>query len=338
MRSSYSNSKRNSIHFIETSSELGAGTRGASLGVQALKTAALKAQSTLFGQYPFTVVANENHQLHAVNKTNFPYAKHIDSLLRVYEHTNYGLSPLLRKEDCFPIVLAGDHSNAAGTIACLRMANPQARLGVVWIDAHADLHTPYTTPSGNIHGMPLGMALGIDNLDKQRNNPCKQTIAYWEALKNLGNISPKILPQDLAFIALRSTEEEEEYLLEKHNIATYLVDEVRQSGAQTVAQKILMQLQDCDLIYVSFDVDSMDCDIVSHGTGTPVENGLFPEEAQTILNTLLADPRTCCLEITEVNPTLDEKCNKMAETTFSILENLVPTITARGQYDTVLQA
>lgn len=331
MRSLHSINKRNSIHFIETSSELGAGTRGASLGVQALKTAALNAKSTLFGQFPFTTVPNENHRLHDVNPSSYPYAKHIDSLLRVYENTIYAISPLLRDNNCFPIVLAGDHSNAAGTLAALRIANPKARLGVVWIDAHADMHTPYTTPSGNIHGMPLGMSLGLDNLDKQRNEPCEETVLYWERLKNLGNICPKINAEDLAFIAVRSIEEEEIYLLNKLNINSYLVDEVRQSGAATVANKILAQLKDCDMIYVSFDVDSMDCNIVSHGTGTPVEDGLFPEEAQIILNTLLADERTCCLEITEVNPTLDEKCNKMAETTFEILQNLVPTISNRGK-------
>lgn len=322
---------RNAIYFVEIPSELGAGTRGASLGVAALKTAALKAKSTLFGQYPYVVVPTENRRLHQVAASPYPYAKHIDGVLRVYEHIVYTISPLLRQRETFPVVLAGDHSTAAATLASLRIANPSARLGAVWIDAHADLHTPFTTPSGNLHGMPLGVSLATDNLDKQRNEPCAETRLLWKKLQNLGNVSPKIYAEDLAFIGLRSTEPEEEHLLESHKIPIYRVAEVRAEGAKAVAERVLEQLADCDMIYISFDVDSMDCDVVSRGTGTPVPNGLLPEEAQIIIQTLLGDRRTCCLEITEVNPTLDNKCNTMAETTFQILQNLVPTIAQRGR-------
>jgi arginase len=336
MRDNIKTKTRNAIHFVEIPSELGAGTRGASLGVQALKTAALNAKSTLFGQYPYVVVPTENRRLHQILGSPYPFAKHIDGVLRVYEHIVYTLSPLLRQRECFPVVLAGDHSTSAATLAALRIANPKARLGAVWIDAHADLHTPFTTPSGNLHGMPLGVSLAIDNLDKQRNEPCAETQLLWKKLQHLGNISPKIYAEDLAFVALRSTEPEEEYLLEQHNVPIYLVEQVRKEGAKAVAERVLDQLSSCDMIYISFDVDSMDCNLVSRGTGTPVENGLTPDEAQIIIQTLLDDPRTCCLEITEVNPTLDDKCNKMADTTFRILQNLVPSIARRGRKITEL--
>lgn len=331
MQDTIKSKTRNAIHFVEIPSELGAGTRGASLGVSALKTAALNAKSTLFGQYPYVVVPTENRRLHQILGSPYPHAKHIDGVLRVYEHIVYTLSPLLRQRETFPVVLAGDHSTAAGTLAALRMANPAARLGAVWIDAHADLHTPFTTPSGNLHGMPLGVSLATDNLEMQRNNPCAETRLLWKKLQNLGNVSPKIHAEDLAFIALRSTEPEEEHILNSHNIPIYRVEQVRQEGPRAVAERVLDQMADCDMIYISFDVDSMDCDLVSRGTGTPVENGLTPEEAQIIIQTLLQDHRTCCLEITEVNPTLDNKCNTMAETTFRILQNLVPTIARRGR-------
>jgi arginase len=153
----------------------------------------------------------------------------------------------------------------------------------------------------------------------------------WKKLQNLGNVSPKIYAEDLAFIGLRSTEPEEEHLLESHKIPIYRVAEVRAEGAKAVAERVLEQLADCDMIYISFDVDSMDCDVVSRGTGTPVPDGLLPAEAQIIIQTLLGDSRTCCLEITEVNPTLDDKCNTMAETTFELLQNIVPTIAQRGR-------
>ena len=97
-----------------------------------------------------------------------------------------------------------------------------------------------------------------------------------------------------------------------------------------ISQEILSYLDKCDMIYVSFDVDSLDCDLVSYGTGTPVSNGLSEQEAGGLINLLLIDKRAICIEFVEINPCLDNKQNKMAETAFRILENATTIIEKRG--------
>src|SRR5690606_30318921 len=141
-----------------------------------------------------------------------------------------------------------------------------------------------------------------------------------------GGISPKIQPEDLVFIAVRDTEEPEDLLMENLGIRNITVEEVRKSGVDHVVDEVLEKLKDCDLVYVSFDVDSMDPKIVSHGTGTPVDSGLTPEEAEGIMTGLIKSDKLCCLEFVEINPCLDEKKNKMAEVAFDLLERLVPVI------------
>ena len=97
----------------------------------------------------------------------------------------------------------------------------------------------------------------------------------------------------------------------------------------SVASEILNGLQTCDLIYVSFDVDSMDPDVVSYGTGTPVKDGLTPSEASELINALLLDPKLCCFEMVEVNPLLDNKCNTMGETAYEIFASAIETIESK---------
>jgi arginase len=306
------------IKIIEVRSEIGAGTRGASLGIDALRIAALDFMSSLFVNFPTEVVENENRLLY--EPVASPYAKRIQGVYTIYERVAQSVSETL-KSGLFPVVLAGDHSSAGGTIAGIKMAKPKNRLGVIWIDAHADLHTPYTTPSGNMHGMPLATALGEDNLDSKVHNPDAQTIDWWNKLKNIGKIAPKINPEDLVFIALRDFEKEEEYLIKKHNIKVIPVQEVRRKGTENVVRQALMQLSNCDDIYVSFDVDSLDSSI-SRGTGTPVSNGLREREAEDIMASLMQNHKISCIEITEVNPTLDKE-NLMAEIAFNILQRSV---------------
>ena len=298
-------------------SELGAGTRGASLGVDALKIAAIDLQSDYFKKHTCIDVEDENWML--LEKIIFKYAKRIKGINKIYERLTKSVAKVCKKPNQFPVVLAGDHSTAGGTIAGIKAAFPDLRLGVVWIDAHADLHSPYTTPSGNIHGMPLATALAEDNLESQSNDIDEKTISMWEKLKNVGGIAPKIKYSDLVYVGLRDTEAQEDYLIEKHNVRVYRTKEVRQNGAIETSEEILEYLKHCDKIYVSFDVDSLDPKI-STGTGTPVPMGLRYKEARDLLNTLCFDPRLCCLEFVEINPTLDTE-NAMAETAFKLLES-----------------
>lgn len=305
------------IKIIENTSEIGAGTRGASLGIGALKVVAHNQKSGFFGKYDRLIIDNENDLLNDV--TEFQYAKRINGLVKVYENTTKVVSEVINNGD-FPLVLSGDHACAGGTIAGIKKQYPNKRLGVIWIDAHADIHTPYTTPSGNIHGMPLATALGTDNLESKVNEPIPETVEFWNKLKNMGGVMPKVLPQDVVFISVRDTEQPEDDFIERNKIKNYSVDEVRTKGLETVSAEVKSKLTDCDIVYISFDVDSMDCILVSKGTGTPVENGLNPEEAKFFLNDFAKWDKVCCVEVVEINPCLDNKINRMAEVAYDILE------------------
>jgi arginase len=177
-----------------------------------------------------------------------------------------------------------------------------------------------------MHGMPLATALGVDNIECQINQPKNDVVGLWNGLKEFGGVAPKINADDLVFIAVRDTEAPEDALMEKLAIKNFSVEEVNEKGTDLVVQETLDLLADCDMIYVSFDVDSMDPNVVSHGTGTPVDNGLMPEQAHDLMAGLIRSGKLACLEFVEINPCLDEKKNVMAEVAFDLLESLTPII------------
>lgn len=310
------------VKFIEVKSEIGAGTRGASLGVDAIKIAALDYGSTLFKSIETVEIKTENQLL--FESPGSPYAKRAKGILTMYERISGELVKIF-KSGSFPIVLAGDHSTAGGTIAGIKAAYPKSRLGVIWIDAHADLHSPYTTPSGNMHGMPLATALSEDNLSHKMNKPDKETVELWTKIKKLGGVSPKINYKDLVFIAVRDMEPEETALIKKNKVKLFTSAEVKRHGVERIARDTLAHLSQCTHIYISFDVDSMDSSI-SKGTGTPVRNGITEKEAGSLLVRLIQNEKVCCFEVCEVNPTLDKE-NLMAENTFEILIKVVAQLT-----------
>ncbi|EAY24238.1 arginase [Microscilla marina] len=313
------------IKVIEVKSEIAAGTRGASLGIDALKTACLNKASknntpvskTFFATYnQCLTVPTVNEILFQDNK--YPFAKHIDGLLKVQTATCQAVNDTL-KQGLFPLVLAGDHGSAAGTIAGVKQAYPNKRLGVIWIDAHADLHSPYTTPSGNMHGMPLAIALNENNEAHRINTLDAATNEYWEQLKNVGIKGAKLKGEDIVLIAGRDIEAQEQALMDKYGMRNFTAEEVHTQGAEAIAKQTLDILSDCDMVYVSFDVDSMDS-AISAGTGTPVPNGLTVAEARDLNVAFARSSKTICWEMVEINPTLDDKVNLMAENAFSILE------------------
>lgn len=303
------------IKLIEVPSEIGAGTRGASLGIDAIKIAALDFMSNFFIHFPSDKVATENQLL--FEPISSPYAKRLHGVVTMAERISAAVKDSI-KNNFFPLVISGDHSNSMGTIAGLKAALPNSRLGVIWIDAHADLHTPYTTPSGNIHGMPLSASIGENNLESKVHSLDEKTQKQWEQLKDLGKINPKILGEDIVFISLRDFEKEEKFLIEKYGMKVITTGEVRRKGVESVVRSTLKFLNECTHIYVSFDVDCLDPSI-SRGTGTPVGNGLREREADDLVSKLMQNRKVCCFEITEVNPTLDTE-NQMAEIAFHILQ------------------
>jgi arginase len=225
------------------------------------------------------------------------------------------------KNNFFPVVISGDHSIAGGTIAGIKMAKPNSRLGIIWIDAHADLHTPYTTPSGNMHGMPLSISIGEDNEENKVHQLDEKTRKEWDQLKNFGKINPKVLGEDIVFISLRDFEKEEKQLIDKYGMKVITTSEVRRKGPESVVRSAIRYLTECTDIYVSFDVDCLDSSITK-GTGTPVSNGLREREAEDLVSKFMQNRKICCFEITEVNPTLDKE-NLMSEIAFNILQRSV---------------
>ncbi len=306
------------IKLIEVPSEIGAGTRGASLGIEAIKIAALDFMSNFFIHFPSERVAVENKLLYEPIES--PYAKRIKGVVTMYDKVSKAVSDCV-KNNFFPVVLSGDHSTSGATITGIKMARPKSRLGVIWIDAHADLHTPYTTPSGNMHGMPLAIAINEDNKESAVHDLDDDTVKYWNQLKTMGKIAPKVLPEDIVYISLRDFEKEEKHLIDKYGIKVITTKELRSKGPENIVRALTRYLNDCTDIYVSFDVDSLDS-AISKGTGTPVNNGLKEREAEDLVSKLMQNRKVCCFEITEVNPTLDKE-NLMAEIAFNILQRSV---------------
>jgi len=312
------------LRLIEAANEIGAGKRGASMGMAALRVAAWKLGSELFGHAEESILRDENDVLYEDDRS--PNAHHIDGLIRFESDLAYEVYKYLRN-NVFPIVVGGDHSIAIGSVSGTKMAFPEQRLGVVWIDAHADLHSPFTTPSGNVHGMPLALLMDIENKKQRRNKPRVYTLDVWDRLRKIGSSGPKLLPSDLVFIGLRDYEAEEAAIIKEFGIKVITVKEVREKGTDAVVRETMAHLTACGRIHVSFDVDSLDPSI-SVGTGTPVPDGLFLEEASGLLAGFCADEKTSTLDVVEINPALDQG-NAMAEATLNILEPLYPILRNR---------
>ena len=313
------------IKLLKNRSDIGAGTRGSDLGIDALEIAAINSNNDFFHRHLFEDIVTHNETIYQKNTNSF--ATRIEHVAEQCNRVSDAVASALQK-NFFPIVLSGDHSSALGTISGIKKAHPNKKLGVIWIDAHADIHSPYTSPSGNIHGMPLAAALGLDHLHIQVNEISDDTISHWTKLKNVGIEGPKLKPDHLVYFGLRDFEPAEKQVIEAASISNYTVEKLREQGLQNALDTIIKKLEDVDCLYVSFDVDSMDCDQISYGTGTPVKSGFLPDEINQILQQLVSTKKVICLEIAEINPLLDNKGNKMAETAFQILSNFEQQLTS----------
>lgn len=307
------------LKIIKNRSDIGAGTRGSDMGIDALEIAAINKENDFFNRHPFIDVPTHNETIY--DKVNNTFAKRINFVVEQCQRLAEVTSMVLRQKH-FPLIISGDHSSALGSLAGIKSAFPDKTLGAIWIDAHADLHSPLSSPSGNIHGMPLAAALGNDNTDYAVNTIDETTQTSWNQMKAMGGEEPKLRPEHLVYFGLRSTEEAEDRVLEAQGIRQFPVHEVRYRGIDTCVEEALERLADVDLIYITFDVDSLDCDLISKGTGTPVSKGFDPQEVIAVIQAVLATGKVCSLEVCEINPLLDEKGNKMAETAFEVIDQL----------------
>jgi arginase len=210
-----------------------------------------------------------------------------------------------------PIVLGGDHSISIATISVAAQAlrtqrGAEARLGVLWVDAHGDIHTRDTTSSGNIHGMSLAHLLGHGD----------------RSLCELGGFSPKIRPSDLVYIGLRDLEEAEKEVIRSLGILAFSMKEVDQLGIGEVCRRAFHHLaQKTDRFVLSFDLDVCDPNIAP-GVGTPVRGGLTFRESHLIMELAAEAPQLMAIELVEYNPDIDSH-GTTAELAMALLESAV---------------
>jgi len=204
----------------------------------------------------------------------------------------------------FPLVLGGDHSIAIGTLAGL--GEHYKNLGVIWFDAHADLNTPETTPSGNIHGMPLAVSIGLGH----------------ERLVKIRNNVPKIKPENVIIIGARSVDPGERELISQQGIKVYTMHEVDRLGMTRVMEDALAYLRarDIDGLHLSLDLDGLD-PLYTPGVGTPVPGGITYRESHLAMEMLQESGMLTSAEFVEVNPILDEK-NRTADVAVALMGSL----------------
>lgn len=257
-------------------------------------------------------------------------AKNIENIITI-ENRIVNLVQKALEANEFPMIISGDHSNGLGGISGLKNHYPDKTIGVIWIDAHADLHSPYTSPSGNIHGMPLAAALGIGSQKEYKTYLTDEVTEKWNHLITLGDqkICPKILPENIVFVDIRDMEPEELNIISNLNIKSFTPHDIKELGLTAIAEQTLEHLENCDYLYLSFDVDSLD-PTVSYGTGTPVPDGLQKDEAVQLLKMFLVQPRLKVFEITEINPLLDRN-NPMEEVAAEIIEKVMTGIIVKNE-------
>tara|TARA_B100000427_G_scaffold7965_1_gene7172 strand:+ start:234 stop:1172 length:939 start_codon:yes stop_codon:yes gene_type:complete len=310
----------NPIKIIKNRSDIGAGTRGSDMGIDAIEIAAINSENDFFNIYPYIDIQTHNETIYNKNKNTF--AKRINFVCEQCERLREGVKKELQK-GFFPLILSGDHSSALGSISGIQKANPDKEIGVIWLDAHADIHTPYSTPSGNIHGMPLAAALSIDNKEFSKNKVSDSTEKNWLRMKNMGDKVPLIKPENLIYFGVRDTEKEEDQIIQSKKIKNFSVNDFRNLGLKSCIDQTIDQFVSTDLIYISFDIDALDCDLFSRGTGTPVSKGFLTEEIISIIKEVKDTGKLVALEICEINPLLDNKGNQMAESAFEIISSVL---------------
>lgn len=288
--------KKETITIIGFPIDLGAGRRGVDMGPSALRIANLNQRLVALG-YDVIDTGDINIQTAEQQKIVNPKLKYLDEILKTSKVLSQTVEQTLDKGH-FPLCIGGDHSMALGTIAGISSYCRKNKLvpGVIWIDAHADMNTDKTTPSGNIHGMPLAAALGLGNPE----------------LINFYGFTPKLKPENCALIGIRSVDLEERKNIKKLNIPVYTMSDIDKIGIHRIINKVLKQFKEkVDHIHVSFDVDSID-PAAAPGVGTPVPGGLSYREAHSLMESIAECGCMSSLEVAEVNPILDQY-NKSAE-------------------------
>lgn len=284
------------IDIIGFPMDLGADRRGVDMGPSALRIANLSSKLQRLG-YKVNDLGDIFVQNMERQKISNPKLKYIKEIVKTSEVLAKRVEKSLNNGH-FPLVLGGDHSMALGSIAGISSycKKNNLKLGVIWIDAHADMNTDETSPSGNIHGMPMAASLGLGN----------------EKLTNIYGFSPKLKSENSVLIGVRSIDIEERKNIKKMEPEIYTMSDVDKLGVHRIISRVLKKFKETvDHIHVSFDLDSVDPSIAP-GVGTPVPGGLSYRETHLIMEAIAECGCMSSLEVTEVNPILDLK-NMSAE-------------------------
>ncbi|NLJ58413.1 MAG: arginase [Tissierellia bacterium] len=290
------------ISIIGVAIDLGAGTPGVSLGPSAIRYAGVTERLTNIGYN----VKDEGDIL--ANKPISPLTdgvklKFLDEITRVNTELCNKVSKVMA-EGRFPLVLGGDHSIAIGTIA--GVTQHKKNLGVIWFDAHGDINTEETSPSGNIHGMPAAVSLGFGH----------------ERLTSIGGSYNKLQPDKLVYIGCRDLDAGERKVLKELGITVFTMHEIDRYGMTQVIEKAIEIAGDgTDGIHVSFDLDSLD-PAYAPGTGTRVPGGLTYRESHLALEMVALSQKVVSAEFVEVNPIIDN-CNSTAKTAVALMGSLL---------------
>jgi arginase len=275
--------------------DLGADRRGVDMGPSAIRYANLEEKLEKLG-YKVTDFGDIDIKILETQRIRNSKLKYLPEITKTSKVLAKKVEGLMNK-NYFPLIIGGDHSTAIGTIAGISnyCRKRNQTLGIIWIDAHADMNTEDTTPSGNIHGMPLAVALGLG--DKR--------------LIKINGYSPKVNVENVALIGIRDVDFHESKNIKKLGLNVYTMTEVDKLGVHRIIAKVLNDFKNkVDHIHISFDMDGIDPDF-AEGVGTPVPGGLTYRESQLLMEMVADCGCMNSLEMLEVNPILDSK-NKTA--------------------------
>lgn len=277
------------IRMLGVPLDLGAGRRGVDMGPSALRIARLNRRIAELG-YTVEEGGDMSAAIPEMQDAGDLRARYLAQIVEVCERLGDHVRQTL-DAGWFPLVLGGDHSVAIGTIAGASRYYRQRgeRMGLIWVDAHTDMNTPQTTPSGNIHGMPLAVSLGhgVDGLTQ------------------LGGYAPKVQPEDTVLIGVRSIDDAEKEQVRKTGVTVFTMRDIDEQGMSAVVHEALhIAMRKTAGFHVSFDVDALDPGLTP-GVGTPISGGLTYREAHLLMEYIADSGRLTSLEVVEINPIVD---------------------------------
>ena len=289
-----------SIHILGIPMDLGQRRRGVDMGPSAVRYAGLGDRLAALG-YTVHDAGNVSVPVPEMTHDDTPSARHLGAIAQVLADV-YAQGHQVAQAAHIGVFLGGDHSISAGTIAGLSGSD---RLGVIWVDAHADFNTPATSPSGNVHGMPLAALLGYGPPE----------------LVDLGRPGRKLDPACVALVGVRSLDPDERTRLRESGVGVYTMRDIDERGLSQVAGEVVRRLSHVDRIHVSLDLDVLDPS-VAPGVGTPVPGGLTYREAHLLMEILADTGRVRSLDLVEINPILDQG-NRTAEMAVELASSLL---------------